>query len=91
MVAAAVNKNPEIVTALVNNGAEVNETNSPKLGMTALMIAAEFNDNPDVITALINNGADVNMTTPATDRTALYYAEKNKNPEVAAVLRKHYS
>ena len=52
------NQNPDVITTLINAGADVNARN--KYGSTPLMYASGANQNPDVITTLINAGADVN-------------------------------
>ncbi len=59
MIAAACNKNPEIVQVLIDNGADVNARNKGE--STALMLASVFNSNPEVIQVLIDNGADLNI------------------------------
>jgi ankyrin repeat protein len=55
MHAAKNNANPDVVTALVNAGADVNALTYHDY--TALRCAMEFNANPDVVTALLNAGA----------------------------------
>ena len=57
MCAAKHNKNPEVITTLINAGFDINARD--EYGRTALMCAAVCNENPEVITALINAGTDV--------------------------------
>jgi len=81
--AAQNNPNPDVITALVNNGADVNTKSS--IGSTALMYAA-LNNNNQVITALVKAGADVNAIN---GNTALMLAAKFNNPDVVATLLKN--
>ncbi|GHS95463.1 hypothetical protein FACS1894139_16950 [Planctomycetales bacterium] len=60
-LAARYNENPEIITALINAGA--NENVKDKNGNTPLHSAAKYNKNPEIITALIKAGAGVNANT----------------------------
>ena len=86
MIAATLNKNPEIITALIKAGADVNAKDND--GRTALMFTAAINKNSEVITALIKAGADVNAK-DNDGATALTLAAANtKNPEVITALTK---
>ena len=76
MLAAQDNSNPEVITALLKAGAEVNAR--VEGGVTPLMIAAWHNSNPEVITALLKAGADAKAKDKS-GKTALDYAiEKEK-------------
>ena len=55
--AAKYNKNPEIMTALINAGADIN-TRDSKFKRTPLHLAALWNENPEVVMVLLNAGAD---------------------------------
>jgi ankyrin repeat protein len=60
--AAAVNRNPEAIKALINAGADVNARDAT--GFSPLILAAGNNNlSLEAITALINAGADVNAKT----------------------------
>ncbi|MCL1876223.1 MAG: ankyrin repeat domain-containing protein, partial [Synergistaceae bacterium] len=88
MIAARYNENPEVTSALINAGADVNAKDP--LGLTALMIAAQYNENSEVTSALINAGTDVNekglyfWTAPM----VLMLAEDNNNSEATNALIK---
>ena len=84
MNAAAYNSDPNVISALIAAGAEVNA--SDRVGRTALTLAAELNTNAEVITTLIHAGANPNVI-DRTDRTPLLRAaEFNANPKVAVAL-----
>jgi ankyrin repeat protein len=74
MIAAANNPNPEVITTLLNAGAEVNAGDTD--GRTVLMWAAQDNKNSEVITALLNAGADGKLKSSA-GKTAFDYAKDN--------------
>jgi ankyrin repeat protein len=57
MLAAQDNQNPEVISALIKAGADVNAQNG---GWTALHSAVYFNPNPEITALLVKNGADVN-------------------------------
>jgi ankyrin repeat protein len=82
--AAATGRNVEVIDALVEAGANVNDDCD---GCTALMAAAQFAPFP-VVQRLVELGADV----AATDRTgtdaALDYARQGKNAEVVSYLER---
>ncbi|MGO9309038.1 MAG: ankyrin repeat domain-containing protein [Spirochaetia bacterium] len=84
MYAAQFNTDPEVVTILLNAGANVKAR--PNRDATALLLAARYNPNPEVITRLLKAGAnpqDVNML----GQTALMVAARyNPNPQVIMVL-----
>lgn len=88
MWAAARNKHPEIITALLQAGADVNAQNIRD--HTALIWAAGYNENPkvtEVIKLLIQAGADVNARAD-NGETALMWATKNNfnSAEIIATL-----
>ena len=87
MAAAASNLNPEVITALVKAGADVN-AREDELKMTPLMMAAQFNTNPKVITALINAGASVNEKHDNGWTPLMWAAGFNSNPEVVTIFVK---
>ena len=87
IVAADINRNPEVITTLLKAGADI-EARDTVHGGTALLWAASFNQNPDVITALLKAGADISARGIG-ERTALIMAAlNNANPEVIMVLLK---
>ena len=83
--AAQVTIYPDVITLLVNAGADVNAKS--KNGKTALMYAAEKNDNPAVVQALITAGADTGIKDSLFfGKTAKDYAKHNPNPAVLKVF-----
>ena len=74
MIAAAHNSNPEVITVLVQAGADVNATDAS--GVTPLMLAAAGNSNPEVITVLLSLGADPKAKDNS-GKTAIDHARKN--------------
>ncbi len=56
----ALNADPKIIKAFLDNGADVNA--SDKKGMTALLYAARRHNNPEMIKLLLDSGADVNAS-----------------------------
>ena len=88
--AAAYNKTPAVVTALLKAGAGVNARDV--YGNTPLLEAANYN-NLSVILALLNAGAEVNARTPKRkygggDTPLHNAAGSNKNPAVITALLK---
>ena len=82
--AAFGNKNPEVTTALLKAGADI-EAHSVD-GRTALSWAAEYN-NPDVVMVLLNAGSDAKMR----DKfgfTAFDYAKRNGTLKGTDALKK---
>jgi ankyrin repeat protein len=59
MLAANSNKNPEVITALLEAGIDINVRD--KNGRTALMWAARNNSNPSVVLTLLEAGADARL------------------------------
>ncbi|MBQ7577040.1 MAG: ankyrin repeat domain-containing protein [Synergistaceae bacterium] len=58
MVAVMFNHNPEIITKLIEAGANINAKDN--LGSTPLIDATRFNSNPEIINVLLKAGANVN-------------------------------
>lgn len=82
--AIRTNKKPEVITTLINAGANVHETNL--FNETLLMLAARFNENPEVITALIDAGVDINARNQNGKTALMVAANETKNPEVLVAL-----
>jgi ankyrin repeat protein len=79
---AASNENPEVLTLLLDAGADVNARDFD--GVTPLHMAAS-NENPEVLTLLLDAGADVNARDEHSAAPILW-AAKNPNLEVLKVL-----
>jgi ankyrin repeat protein len=73
----------ETAAFLLKNGAEVN-VQTPKKGITALMIAAVA-DNVELVRMLLDHGADANLT-DIFGRTAKVLAQKKGNSAVVDML-----
>jgi ankyrin repeat protein len=76
MYAAALNRDPIVITVLIEAGAKVNDRDSD--GVTPVMIAARANRNPAVITALLKGGAD-GAEKSGSGKTAFDYAASNES------------
>lgn len=74
-----------IVSFLLNNRAEVNQTNDA--GWTPLMTAARFNTRLDVVAALLSAGADVDARN-YDGLTALMLAAASEAPAAVAIAEK---
>jgi ankyrin repeat protein len=85
MWAASKNTDPEVISVLLQNGADINSKDD-LLGMTALTLAARGNSNPEVISILLRNGADVNARGENGNTVCGISAFHNTNPEVISVL-----
>ena len=86
MIAAMYNDQPEVIDALVEQGAELNAQNHK--GNTALIFAAMMN-NPKVVRALLNHGANIEIANHDRKK-ALHYARSNprlkKDAELLGLL-----
>ena len=82
---AAKHGHADIVTALLENGADVNATNFN--GRTALHYFAE-QGHADIVTALLENGADVNVTDDF-GQTALHLAAKEGHVVTVQAVVEH--
>lgn len=88
MFAASFSNDPEIVTALVERGADINEVEARFLG-TPLTGAAAYSKNPAVIHELVRLGAKTDVRV-SFDNTALMTAAMlNKNPGIIEALMSH--
>ncbi|MGB3760390.1 MAG: ankyrin repeat domain-containing protein [Rivularia sp. (in: cyanobacteria)] len=83
---AAVNKNHiDIVTTLIEAGADINLGRGGSNNHTPLMEAA-YGGHNEIVQLLIQAGADVNLHTDY-GITAIYQAQRNGNPEIIKLLR----
>ncbi len=80
----AVFKNPEMITILIQAGANVHARD--KDGYTPLHLAASANQNPEIITILINAGSDVNVQSHNKETPLHRAAIWNENPKVIMAL-----
>ncbi|MBQ7665997.1 MAG: ankyrin repeat domain-containing protein, partial [Synergistaceae bacterium] len=83
LYAAINNKNPGVIDALIEAGAEDTRDNE---GRNALMLAAQWNV-PEVVDALIDAGADVKAKDKS-GMTALDYAYNNKKLKDTLTLQR---
>ncbi len=83
--AAAFNDDPDVITVLIEAGAEL-EARDKEWGATPLHWAAWSNDNPGIIIALLDGGADL-FARDIRDSTPLHAAaEQSNNPAIVAAL-----
>lgn len=83
--AAAFNDDPDIITALVEAGANMHARDK-EWGATPLHWAAWSNDNPGIIIALLDGGADLNAR-DARESTPLHAAaDQSRNPAIILTL-----
>ena len=85
MIAAAYNSSPDVITALIQAGANVNARDEN--GLTPLMRAAISNSNPEVITAFLSLGADPQLKDNS-GKMAIDYARNNEKLRDTDVLKK---
>ena len=88
-VDGGINKNPEVIKALLDGGADPNlqideRGGKDQLGRTALMIAAKWNTQ-EVVKALIDGGADLEIR-DNDGMTALMFAAAYGSAEVVKTL-----
>ena len=82
--AASYNKNPKVITLLMNAGLNVNSRNSG--GQTPLHWAASGNKNPEVIKVLLENRADLHAQSKQGFTPLHRAAFLNKNPDIINML-----
>ncbi|WP_448565312.1 ankyrin repeat domain-containing protein [Thalassotalea ganghwensis] len=88
MWAAANVKDPNIIKALVERGADVNERDSLFKG-TALSAAAYQNPHPEIIDQLVALGAKVNVVLGKLKKSPLLLAAEQNNPDITERLLFH--
>ncbi len=81
---AAFSNVPEIVTALIQAGADVNAKD--RYGRTALGIAVERSTTPEIVRVLIQAGADVNAKDGIGWPPLMYAAGLSLSPEIVKLL-----
>ena len=83
--AAAFNDDPDVITALVDAGANT-DARDKEWGASPLHWAAWSNDNPGIIIALLDGGADLNAR-DTRDSTPLHAAAgQSNNPVIVETL-----
>ena len=82
MWAAAANENPEVISILLEAGADLNAKDED--GRTALMWAAE--NTPEVVSVLLRAGADINVRDNYGSTVLIRAAQNCENPDVITVL-----
>ena len=83
--AAAFNDDPDVISALVDAGAQM-DARDKEWGATPLHWAAWSNDNPGIIIALVDGGADPNAR-DARQSTPLHAAaDQSNNPDIILTL-----
>jgi ankyrin repeat protein len=80
--AVAYSQNVDIITLLIQAGADVNNDNSQPDGISTPLSRAAHNPNPDITAALLRAGADVHLR----DDGAVIEAGSNNNPEIIKLL-----
>jgi ankyrin repeat protein len=86
MWAATTTKDPRIIAALVERGADVNEPDAIFSG-TPLSAAAGYSSSPAIIDELIRLGAEIDKVVGSNNKTPLIIAsEINPNPKIVESL-----
>lgn len=87
LVAAIYSKNPEVLSAIIKAGADLNVCDND--GMNFLICAAHSSDYK-IISLILETGPDVNFRSKKTGFTALMAASRNPdpNPEIILALLK---
>lgn len=85
MWAAMSTPDPETITALVERGTDINESDSIFLG-TPLTGAAAYSKNPAVIAELVRLGADINVKVHNDDTALIIAAQYNSNAGIIEEL-----
>lgn len=88
MWAAMVTNDPEIISALVQRGAAINEPDSIFKG-TPLTGAAGYSSNPEIIDRLIELGADISQKVNNNEDALMIAAQHNHNPGIIERLLYH--
>lgn len=88
MWAAMATKNPEILSALVQRGADINEADGIFKG-TPLTGAAGYSNSPEIIDKLIELGADINQRVNNNEDALMVAAQYNKNSGIIERLVFH--
>jgi len=88
MWAAMGAKNPAIIKALVEKGADINEADGDVFKGTPLTGAAGYTKNPDIIVELIKLGADIDKRVNNQETALMIAAQYNKNTGIATTLVK---
>ena len=88
MWAASVTNNPEIISALLSRGVDVNEREID-FNATALSAAAYQNTNSAIIDELVMHGAEVNITLGILKKSPLLLAAELNNSKVTERLLFH--
>ena len=89
MWAATTTPNPEVISALVDRGADINEADAVAKG-TPLSAAAGYNQNPEIIDRLVQRGAEIDKVVGSNNKTPLIIAaEINPNPLIVEALIKN--
>jgi phosphate transport system substrate-binding protein len=92
ILTASYSRNPEVISLLLKNGADVNAEDFT--GNTAWTFAAEFCHDPEVMSLLLEAGADVNAKsnddwTHEGKMALMFVAESHSSPEVLSFLLKN--
>ncbi len=83
--AAAFNDEPDVITALVDAGANL-DARDKEWGATPLHWAAWSNDNPGIIIALVDGGADPNARDGRQSTPLHAAADQSNNPDIILTL-----
>lgn len=88
MWAAGFSNSPQIIRALVERGADVNESD-PVFHGTPLSSAAAYSNNPKIIDVLIELGAETDKAVSNGENALMVAAQYNKNPGIVKSLLSH--